>query len=179
VAWEIQVQLSLHPVAERPFSTDTIQAQAKVCPGSFQQGRPRCLGKILSEPFRGLLAMDLPGQVSRVECVDSMEEMEAMHIVRIDDSVVYDHIRLFHVKVSDSATLIQTTELIVGQVSSPAKETLGFGYGLFEREVLEAMQGIGMNEGADWPLFVKNFRRMGHLRAKAFPLGVRGRGEDF
>jgi hypothetical protein len=120
-----------------------------------------------------------------------MEEMEAKHIVRIDDSVVFDHKclgvfvrpviyqRLFHVMVCDSAIPIQTTELIVGQVSSPAKESLGFGYGLIEREVLEAMQGICMDEGADRPLFVKYLRRMGHLRTKAFPLGVRGRGGAF
>src|SRR5436853_5135461 len=94
VAWEIQIQLSLYPVAERPFSTDTIHAHAKVCPGFLQQGRPRCLGEILSKQSRGLLAMDLPGQMSRVECVDSVEEMEAKHIVRMDDSVVSDHKRL-------------------------------------------------------------------------------------
>ena len=68
VGW-IQVQLSLHPVAERPFSTDTIQAQTKVCPGFFYQDRPRCIAKIFSEPFRGLLAADLPGQVSRGEII--------------------------------------------------------------------------------------------------------------
>ena len=60
VGW-IQVELSRHPVAERPFSTDTIQAQTKVCPGFFQQDRPRCIGKIVSEPFRGLFAVDVPG----------------------------------------------------------------------------------------------------------------------
>jgi|SRR6267143_1055446 len=109
----------------------------------------------------------------------------------MDDSVVSDYKRLgvlarpvidqrlFHVIVCDSAIPIQKTELVVGQVSSPAKEALGFGYGLLEREVLEAMQGIGMNEGADRPLLVKNLRRMGHLRAEAFPLGVRGRGGGF
>ena len=36
VAWEIQIQLSLNPIAECPLSPDTIHAHAKVCPGFFQ-----------------------------------------------------------------------------------------------------------------------------------------------
>jgi hypothetical protein len=71
----------MDPVRERPFSTDTIHAQTQVGPGFFQQDFPRRFGKILSEPFRGLSMMDLPGQVSRVEWVDSIDEIEAKHIL--------------------------------------------------------------------------------------------------
>ena len=81
MAWEVQIQLSLNPVAERPLSTDTIQAHAKVCPGFFQQNGPCRIRKILTEPFRGPYLVDLPGKMGRVDRLDSEEQMETKYVV--------------------------------------------------------------------------------------------------
>jgi hypothetical protein len=122
--------------------------------------------------------------VSRVERVDSMEEMEAKHIVRIDGSVASDHERLrvfvrpvryqrfFYIMVCDSTGAIEPTEFIIGQVRVSTSKPFGFGDSLLEMQMLQAMKGIGMDEGADRPLFVKNLCCMGHLRAKTFPFHI-------
>jgi hypothetical protein len=81
VAWNVQVQLILNPVAECPLSTDAIQAYAKLCPGLFQQNSPCRLRKILSESFRGPHLIDLPGEMGRVERLDPVEQMYAKHIL--------------------------------------------------------------------------------------------------
>jgi hypothetical protein len=44
-----------------------------------------------------------------------------------------------------------------------ASQSFGFGDSLLEMEMLQTMQGIGMNERADRALFVENLGRMHHL----------------
>ena len=115
-----------------------------------------------------------------------MEEMEATHLVRIDGSVTSDYKRLgafvrpvryqrvFDIMVCDSTGAIESTEFVIGQVRASTSQPFGFDDGLFKMKMLQTMKGIGMDEGADRPLFVQNLCRMGHLRAKAFPLRIYG-----
>jgi len=65
----VQVQPSLRPSRRASFSTDMVQAQTKICSDFFQLIVLVASDKIVSEPFRGLLVVDLPGQVSRVEII--------------------------------------------------------------------------------------------------------------
>ena len=51
---------------------------------------------------------------------------------------------------------------------------MSFDDSLLEMQMFQTMKGIGMDEGADRPLFVKNLCSVGHLRAKTFPLHICG-----
>jgi hypothetical protein len=76
--------------------------------------------------------------------------------------------------VCNSAGAIESTKFVIGQVRVSTSQAFGFSDSLLEMQMLQTMKGIGMDEGADRPLFVKNLCRMGHLRAKTFPLRICG-----
>src|SRR4029077_5766590 len=75
--------------------------------------------------------------------------------------------------VCDSTGTREATEFVSGQVHAPTVETFPYSDSRlkFKLQVLPTMQGSGMDEGTDQPLFVKILSRKGHLRAKAFLLG--------
>jgi len=112
-----------------------------------------------------------------------MDEVSPKYIIRIHGSIVTDNTRLrvfvrpvryrrsSYIMVCDSTGTREATEFVSGQVRAPTVETFPYSDSRLKLQVLQTMQGSGMDEGTDQPLFVKILCRKGHLRAKAFLLG--------
>src|SRR5439155_16775310 len=119
------------------------------------------------------------------ERFDAIEQMNSVDVLAFDPLLfdLHDHVpserksavgkRSHEVVIRDPPRPIQPSEFVVRQISPAFQETLGFLNRLLEGKMLQAVQRVGMDEGADGALGVQDLSGVCHLRAQAMPLGVR------
>jgi hypothetical protein len=113
------------------------------------------------KPAQGLHLLDLPVELAAGECRQGMQQPGDQQIASADAAGdLFDHQliglqfralieHLFQVPAADAALTVELTEAFGGQIAMGSGKTLRLCQGLGEVQVLEAVQGIVVDEILD------------------------------